>query len=162
MALGTPLCDITQRSDAAVQRRPVGPTAIWITYEQFIRRDKRWALSAGGVSWIGLDGDLSAAHACAGTRVGQRTVAGLFYSAVNLVLGVPFLFLLVVGYDPLAHPVRYSVAAILLLCITPIVWPLILVTIFKSTRLVTRIRPRTPPPGTSSSIRLGRASSLCT
>ena len=33
---------------------------------------------------------------------------GLFYSAVNFVLGLPFLFWLVFGYDPLAHPVSRS------------------------------------------------------
>ena len=56
------------------------------------------------------------------------------------VLGLPFLFWLVFGYDPLAHPVRYSGGAILLLFITPIVWPLILVAIFKSKRLARRIQ----------------------
>jgi uncharacterized protein DUF6338 len=65
---------------------------------------------------------------------------GLFYSAINFVLGLPVLFTLVFGYDPLAHPVRYSVAGILLLFITPIAWPLILVSIFKSKRLASRIQ----------------------
>lgn len=71
---------------------------------------------------------------------GNALLQGLFYSAVNFVLGLPFLFWLVFGYDPLAHPVRYSVAAILLLFITPILWPLILVAIFKSKRLAKRIQ----------------------
>jgi hypothetical protein len=71
---------------------------------------------------------------------GNALLQGLFYSAVNFVLGLPFLFWLTFGRDPLAHPVRYSVAAILLLFITPIVWPLILVSIFKSKRLAKRIQ----------------------
>jgi len=71
---------------------------------------------------------------------GNALLQGLFYSAVNFVLCLPFLFWLVFGYDPLAHPVRYSGAAILLLFITPIVWPLILIAIFKSKRLAGRIQ----------------------
>lgn len=71
---------------------------------------------------------------------GNALVQGLFYSAVNFVLGLPFLFWLVFGRDPLAHPVRYSIAAILLLFVTPVVWPLILVALFKSKRLAQRIQ----------------------
>jgi len=71
---------------------------------------------------------------------GNAFLQGLFYSAVNFVLGLPFLFWLVFGYDPLAHEIRYSLAAILLLFITPIIWPLVLVTLFKSKRLAKRIQ----------------------
>jgi uncharacterized protein DUF6338 len=71
---------------------------------------------------------------------GNALMQGLFYSAVNFVLGLPFLYWLVFGHDPLRDAVRYSVAAILLLFITPIVWPLILVSIFKSKRLAKRIQ----------------------
>ena len=71
---------------------------------------------------------------------GNALLQGLFYSAINFVLGLPVLFALVFGYDPLAHPVRYSSAGILLLFITPIAWPLILVSIFKSKRLASRIQ----------------------
>ncbi len=71
---------------------------------------------------------------------GNALVQGLFYSAINFVLGLPFLFWLVVGYDPLSHPVRYSLAAILLLLITPIASPLVLVALFKSKWLARRIQ----------------------
>jgi hypothetical protein len=71
---------------------------------------------------------------------GNALVQGLFYSAVNFVLGLPFLFWLVLGRDPLQHPARYSIAAVLLLFVTPIIWPLILVAIFKSKRLARRIQ----------------------
>jgi hypothetical protein len=71
---------------------------------------------------------------------GNALIQGLFYSAINFVLGLPLLFALVFGYDPLAHPVRYSFAAILLLFVTPVAWPLILVSIFKSKRLASRIQ----------------------
>lgn len=71
---------------------------------------------------------------------GNALLQGLFYSAINLVLGLPALYWLVFGHDPLKEPVRYSVAAILLLFITPIVWPLLLVAIFKSKRLAKKIQ----------------------
>ncbi len=71
---------------------------------------------------------------------GNALLQGLFYSAINFVLGLPFLFWLVFGYDPLSHPIRYSVAAVLLLFITPIAWPLALVALFKSKRLARRIQ----------------------
>lgn len=71
---------------------------------------------------------------------GNALIQGLFYSAVNFVLGLPLLFWLVFGYDPLAHPVRYSIAAILLLFVTPIAWPLVLISIFKSKRLASRVQ----------------------
>jgi hypothetical protein len=71
---------------------------------------------------------------------GNALLQGMFYSAVNFVLGLPLLYLLVVGHDPLGHPVRYFAAAVLLLLVTPILWPLVLVSIFKSKRLATRIQ----------------------
>jgi hypothetical protein len=45
---------------------------------------------------------------------------------------MPILFALVVGYEPLQHPVRYSIAAALLLVVMPALWPLVLVRLFKS------------------------------
>jgi hypothetical protein len=63
-----------------------------------------------------------------------------FYSAINFVLGLPALYLLVFGYDPLKHAVRYSLAAALLLVVLPIVWPLVLVSLFKSKALARRIQ----------------------
>ncbi|MGH7718085.1 MAG: DUF6338 family protein, partial [Gemmatimonadaceae bacterium] len=71
---------------------------------------------------------------------GNALLQGLFYSTVNFVLGLPFLFWLVFGYDPLAHPIRYSLAAILLLFVTPVAWPIALVAIFKSRRVARRIQ----------------------
>lgn len=67
-------------------------------------------------------------------------VQGLFYSAVNFVLGLPLLYWLVFGYDPGAHPGRYIVAAILLLFVTPVAWPVILVAIFRSRKVARRIQ----------------------
>jgi hypothetical protein len=75
---------------------------------------------------------------------GNALLQGLFYSAVNFVLGLPLLFWLVIGYDPLKHPVRYSIAAILVLLVTPIGWPLALGAIFKSKGIARRIH--TPYP----------------
>lgn len=71
---------------------------------------------------------------------GSAILQGLFYSAINFVLGIPLLYLLVVGHDALAHPVRYSIAAILVLVVMPVVWPLVLVAFFKSRLLARRIR----------------------
>src|SRR4051812_38593421 len=63
---------------------------------------------------------------------GHELLQALFYSTINLVLGLPILFALVFGYDPVEHPVRYCVAAFLLLLATPLVWPVLVVTVFKS------------------------------
>lgn len=71
---------------------------------------------------------------------GNALLQGMFYSAVNFVLGLPLLYLLVLGHDPLGHPVRYFIAAVLLLLVTPILWPLVLVSVFKSKPLATRIQ----------------------
>jgi len=71
---------------------------------------------------------------------GNALLQGLFYSTINFVLGLPLFYWLALGYDPMAHPVRYFSAAILLLFVTPIVWPLVLVAIFKSKRLARRIQ----------------------
>ncbi len=71
---------------------------------------------------------------------GNALLQGLFYSSINFALGLPVLFLLVFGYDPLGHPVRYSVAAILLLFVTPVVWPIALVALFKSRGIARRIQ----------------------
>ncbi|HEX8907362.1 MAG TPA: DUF6338 family protein [Longimicrobiaceae bacterium] len=65
---------------------------------------------------------------------------GLFYSVVNLVLALPILFFLVFGRDPLVHPVRYSAAALLVLLVLPVIWPVLLVRLFKSRFLSARIQ----------------------
>src|SRR3982751_3205973 len=41
---------------------------------------------------------------------GTAVVQGLFYSTVNFVLGLPLLYGLVFGYDPLKHSARYMLA----------------------------------------------------
>jgi len=71
---------------------------------------------------------------------GNAVIQGLFYSAVNFVLSLPLVLWLFVGYDPFEHQLRYSVAGILLLFILPVVWPLLLVMIFKSKRMAQRIQ----------------------
>ena len=71
---------------------------------------------------------------------GNAVVQGVFYSTVNFALGLPFLYLLVFGYDPLREPLRYTAAAILLLLVLPILWPLLLVRIFKSKKLARKIQ----------------------
>lgn len=71
---------------------------------------------------------------------GNAVVQGVFYSTVNFALGLPFLYLLVFGYDPLDEPLRYSSAAILLLIVFPVIWPLLLVRIFKSKMLARKIQ----------------------
>jgi hypothetical protein len=63
---------------------------------------------------------------------GSALLQGLFYSAINLVLGLPILFLLVIGRDPLVYPVHYCVAAFTVLLLFPVVWPVLLVRLFKS------------------------------
>lgn len=75
-----------------------------------------------------------------GIEWGNAVVQGVFYSTVNFVLGLPLLYLLVFGYDPLGHPVRYTAAAVLLLLVLPVVWPLLLVRIFKSKKLARKIQ----------------------
>ncbi|NUO64317.1 MAG: hypothetical protein HOQ11_06800 [Gemmatimonadaceae bacterium] len=71
---------------------------------------------------------------------GNAVVQGLFYSTVNFVLGLPVLYWLVLGHDPLTHSVRYSVAVVLVFLIGPVVWPIALVAIFKSKRIAQRIQ----------------------
>lgn len=71
---------------------------------------------------------------------GNALLQGSFYSAINFVLGLLPLYLIVLDYDPLLHPLRYVAAAILVLFITPILWPLVLVWIFKSKRIARRIQ----------------------
>lgn len=71
---------------------------------------------------------------------GSALLQGSFYSAINFVLGLLPLYSIVFGYDPLSHPLRYVAAAILVLFITPILWPLVLVWIFKSKRIAGRIQ----------------------
>lgn len=71
---------------------------------------------------------------------GNALVQGVFYSTVNFVLGLPVLYSLVFGYDPLRSPLRYTLAALIVFLVGPIIWPLILVAIFKSKRLARRIQ----------------------
>ncbi len=71
---------------------------------------------------------------------GSAVLQGLFYSAVNFVLGLPLLYLLVIGHDPIKEQGRYITAAILLLFVTPILWPLVLRWIFKSKAVAQRIQ----------------------
>jgi hypothetical protein len=63
---------------------------------------------------------------------GNALVQGLFYSAVNFALSLPLFYWLVFGHDPLKNAARYSLAAILVLLILPVLWPIILVRLFKS------------------------------
>lgn len=63
---------------------------------------------------------------------GSAIVQGLFYSTINFVLGLPVLYFIVFGHDPLESPFRYWVAALLVLVIGPVIWPIVLVSIFKS------------------------------
>jgi hypothetical protein len=71
---------------------------------------------------------------------GNALLQGLFYSTVNFVLGLPILFGLVFGYDPLDHPVRYCLAAIIVLLITPILWPIVVIYAFKSKWIAKRVQ----------------------
>ncbi|HEV7588554.1 MAG TPA: DUF6338 family protein [Longimicrobium sp.] len=71
---------------------------------------------------------------------GNALLQGLFYSTVNFVLALPILFAVVFGNDPLEHPVRYCIAAFLVLLVTPILWPIAIVAIFKSKRFARRIQ----------------------
>lgn len=60
---------------------------------------------------------------------------GMFYSVVNLILGLPILFILVFGRDPLQHPVRYFTAMVLVLLVAPVLWPVGVKAVFRSKRL---------------------------
>lgn len=71
---------------------------------------------------------------------GNAVVQGVFYSTVNFALGLPFLYLLIFGHDPLRDPLRYISAAIVLLLVLPVLWPLLLVRIFKSKKLARQIQ----------------------
>lgn len=64
----------------------------------------------------------------------------MFYSGVNFVLSLPILYWLVFGHDPVQHAGRYIIAALLVLFVTPIAWPIALVAIFKSKWLAKRIQ----------------------
>lgn len=71
---------------------------------------------------------------------GNAILQGLFYSTLNFALGLPILYGLVFGYDPLEHPFRYSLATLLLFVVLPIVWPFLLVAIFKSKTIAHKIQ----------------------
>lgn len=67
-------------------------------------------------------------------------IQGLFYSAVNFVLGLPVAYLLLFGRDPIAHPVRYFVAALLMLIVLPMLWPFVVVAAVRSRRFRQRVK----------------------
>lgn len=67
-------------------------------------------------------------------------IQGLFYSTVNFVLGFPILYLLVFGSDPVEHPGRYFVAAVLVLLVTPVLWPIAVVGALRSRRFPKRVQ----------------------
>ncbi|MEX2430401.1 MAG: DUF6338 family protein [Dehalococcoidia bacterium] len=71
---------------------------------------------------------------------GNAVLQGLFYSTVNAALGLPVLLFLIVGYDPLTNPLRYSVAAIWLLLVAPILWTLLLIGVFRIPTVAQRIQ----------------------
>ena len=65
---------------------------------------------------------------------------GLFYSTANAALGSPILFFLIFGHDPLDEPLRYSLAAIWLLFVGPVLWPLLLISSFRTRWVAQRIQ----------------------
>ncbi|HET7462859.1 MAG TPA: DUF6338 family protein [Longimicrobium sp.] len=65
---------------------------------------------------------------------------GLFYSTLIFGLAVPILSIMIYGADPVQHPVRYATAALLVLIVTPVLWPVLIVAAFRSGRLPRRIR----------------------
>jgi hypothetical protein len=65
---------------------------------------------------------------------------GLVYSTVNFVLGLPILYLLVFGADPVTHPARYLAAALLVLLVTPVLWPVAVVGALRSRRFLKRVQ----------------------
>ncbi len=71
---------------------------------------------------------------------GDSILEGLFYSAINFVLGLPIMWWLLVGYEPVGHPARYLVASILVLLVGPIAWPLVLVSVFRAKWVTRRIQ----------------------
>lgn len=71
---------------------------------------------------------------------GNAVIQGLFYSAVNFVLALPILYWLVIGHDPIREGGRYVAAAMLVLFVTPVLWPLVLRWIFKSKSVAQRIQ----------------------
>ena len=75
-----------------------------------------------------------------GVDWGNAILQGLFYRAVNAALGAPAVLFLVVGHDPVEEPLRYSLAALWLLLLAPILWPLLLIGIFRSPWVSERIQ----------------------
>jgi hypothetical protein len=75
-----------------------------------------------------------------GVEWGNALLQGLFYSTVNFVLTAPLVFPLVIGRDPLQFPVRYSLASVLALLVMPVIWPILLVRIFKSKWVARRVQ----------------------
>lgn len=71
---------------------------------------------------------------------GNAVVQGLFYTGVNFVLSLPILYWLVFARDPIQEAGRYILAAILVLLVMPVVWPIALVGIFKSKGVANRIQ----------------------
>jgi hypothetical protein len=75
---------------------------------------------------------------------GDSILEGLFYSAINFVLGLPLMWWLLVGYEPLDHPARYLIAGILVLLVGPIAWPLVLVSVLRAKWVTRRIQAPFP------------------
>jgi hypothetical protein len=69
---------------------------------------------------------------------------GLFYSGTNFVLGLPILYLLVFGANPVEHPARYFIAAVLVLLVTPVLWPVLVVAALRSKRFLRRVQVAYP------------------
>lgn len=77
---------------------------------------------------------------------GTALLQGMFYGGVNFVLSSPLLYLLLFGTDPLKHPVRYFLAAVLVLIVTPVLWPVAAVAAMRSRRFLRRVQVAYPTP----------------
>ena len=66
---------------------------------------------------------------------GNAILEGLFYSLLNLILCLPILWPIHRGTFPSEHPVWYAIFAFLVLFVLPVLWPLALVRVLKSSML---------------------------
>jgi hypothetical protein len=71
---------------------------------------------------------------------GNAIVQGLFYSTVNLLLALPVLAFVVYGHDPADSLGRYIIGVIAVFIIGPIIWPVVLVALFKSKWVAARVQ----------------------
>jgi hypothetical protein len=71
---------------------------------------------------------------------GEAAFEALFYSAVNFVLSLPVLWWLLLGYEWSVNPGRFVLAAAIAILVGPILWPIVLVRVFKSARIAKRIQ----------------------